>query len=110
MFTIVAVLTMGLAVFSYQNAAATIISSGQDAARDAIRGAQNALESLDATSILDNKTRAIVAEGQEGLDNASSALNNLPSGMSVSPSGQSSDSLGQGTGSLENSKSLPSLQ
>ncbi len=110
MFTIVAVLAVGLAVFSYQNAAATIISNGQDAARDAIRGAQNALESLDATSLLDNETRAIVAEGQEGLDNASSALDNLPGGISVSSSGQSSESLGQSTGSLENSKSLPTLQ
>ncbi|MEJ7642401.1 MAG: hypothetical protein WKF36_09445, partial [Candidatus Nitrosocosmicus sp.] len=128
-FTIVAVFAMGLAVYSYQNAAATIISNDQNPARDAIRDAQNVLESLNSTSLLNNETRAIIAEGQEGLDNATSALDNassvlsnLPGESSTSPSGQSAGSLGsqntdplgqnsglvnKGTNSIEDSTSQP---
>ena len=121
-FTIVAVFAMGLAVYSYQNASATIISSGQDPARDAISDAQNVLQSLNSSSLLNNETRSAIAEGQEGLNNAtsaldgaSSALSNLPGQSSTSPLGsQSTDPLGQnsglvnkGTNSLEDSTSQP---
>jgi hypothetical protein len=127
-FTIVAVFAMGLAVYSHQNAAATIISSAQDAPRDAILDAQSALKSLESTS-QNKEVRDAIAEGQEGLsnatsalDNATSALNNLPGESSISPLdqgagslgnqntdpvGQSSDLLDQGTNSLGNSTSQP---
>ncbi len=94
---------MGLAVYSYQNAAATIISNDQDPARDAIRDAQNVLKSLNSN----DETRAIIAEGQEGLDNATSALDNATSVLSNLPGESSTSPLGQSAGSLGSQNTDP---
>ena len=104
MFTIVAVLAIGFAVYPHQNAIATI----QDA-QEAIRDARNDLNGVTLPTA-SNETRASIAEGQEGLANVSSMLNNLNGNSGISSPSQGASPLDQGTGSAADNNPSQSSQ
>jgi len=84
----VAVFTLGIAANSYQNAAATVMSSPE------AQKAQMELEMLKYFPNTSNETKAGIGEGQRGIQNATEMLNQLNSQKSSSPS--ESNPLGQG--------------